>query len=155
MPAGTARASKSRRPAEFEADLDQAWEVLTDYNRLSEFIPGMQTSKIVVRNGHNVVVDQRGEARLLFFVFPIRARLAIEEHPYWRIVSRAIEGNFKELRGAYNLEAHGRRVRLHYSGRCTPDFGIPPLIGTILVRNMIEKRFRRDGGRDSAKTAFA
>lgn len=127
--------------SEIEADLDQAWEVLTDYDRLSEFIPGMRTSQIVARNDRNVVVDQRGETSLLFFTFPIHVRLAIEEHPYRRIVARAIEGNFKEFRGAYDLKAHGRRVRLHYSGRLTPNFSIPPLIGTILVRNTVEKRF--------------
>jgi hypothetical protein len=30
---------------------------------------------------------------------------------------------------------------LHYTGSLTPDFSIPPLIGTILVRNTVEKRF--------------
>ncbi len=127
--------------SEFEADLDQAWEVLTDYDRFSDFIPGMQTSQIVARHERNVVVDQRGEASLLFFTFPIRVRLAIEEYPYRRIVSRAIEGDFRELRGTYDLEAHGRRVRFHYSGRLTPNFSIPPLISTILVRHIVEKRF--------------
>ena len=127
--------------SEFEADLKQAWEVLTDYDRFSDFIPGMQTSQIVARHAHNVVVDQRGEASLLFFTFPIRVRLAIEEYPYRRIVSHAIEGDFREFRGAYDLEANGRRVRLHYSGQCTPNFSIPPLISTILVSHIVEKRF--------------
>ena len=126
---------------EFEADLDQVWGVLTDYDRFADFIPGMQISHIVARHQRNVVVDQRGEVSLLFFTFPIRLRLAIEEYPYRRIVSRAIEGDFKEFRGVYDLEAHGRRIRLHYSGQVTPNFSVPPLISTILVRHMVEKRF--------------
>ena len=127
--------------SEFEADLKQAWEVLIDYDRFSDFIPGMQTSQIIARDEHNVVVDQRGEASLLFFTFPIRVRLAIEEYPYRRVVSRAIGGDFREFRGVYDLEAHGLQVRLHYAGQCTPNFRIPPLISTILVRRMVEKRF--------------
>lgn len=127
--------------AEFEADLDQAWEVLTDYDRLAEFIPGMQASRVVSRSGGNVVVDQRGEARLLFFSFPIQVRLAIEEHPHERIVSHVIEGNFKEMHGTYDLQVRGQRVMLRYSGWMTPDFAIPPLIGTLLVRTTVEKRF--------------
>jgi ribosome-associated toxin RatA of RatAB toxin-antitoxin module len=127
--------------AEFEAEVTLAWEVLTDYGRLSEFIPGMRSSRIVSRSNRSVVVDQSGEARLLFLSFPIQVRLEVEEFPYERIVSRAIKGNFKEFRGAYALEARGRRLLLHYTGSLTPDFSIPPLIGTILVRKTVEKRF--------------
>lgn len=127
--------------AEFEAEVTLAWEVLTDYDRLSEFIPGMHWSRIVSRNKHSVIVDQSGEARMLFLAFPIHVRLEVEEFPYERIVSRAIEGNFKEMRGAYTLEVRGRRLLLHYIGSLTPDFSVPPLIGTILVRKTVEKRF--------------
>ena len=127
--------------AEFEAEVTLAWEVLTDYDRLSEFIPGMHSSRTVSRSKRSVIVDQSGEARLLFLSYPIKVRLEVEEFPYERIVSRAIGGNFKELRGAYTLEARGRHLVLHYTGSLTPDFGIPPLIGTILIRNTVAKRF--------------
>jgi ribosome-associated toxin RatA of RatAB toxin-antitoxin module len=127
--------------AEIPAQVDVAWEVLTDYDRLAEFIPGMTESRVVSRAGRSVVVDQRGKAGLLFFTFPIEVRLEIEESPYGRIESRAIRGNFRELTGAYDLQVRGDRLSLRYSGRLTPDFGIPPLIGTLLVRNTVEKRF--------------
>jgi len=127
--------------SEFEAEVTLAWEVLTDYERLAEFIPGMRSSRIVSRSKRNVVVDQSGEARLLFISFPMQVRLEIQEFPYERIVSRAIAGNFKELHGTYTLEARGRRLHLRYTGTLTPDFRIPPLIGTFLIRNTVEKRF--------------
>lgn len=128
--------------AEFEAGVELAWAVLTDYDRLAEFIPGMKQSRVVSREGLQVVVDQSGEASLLFFTFPIQVRLAIEEHPFDRVESRAISGNFRELSGNYLLEVHGTRLLLRYSGRMTPDFAVPPLIGTLLVRNTVAKRFR-------------
>lgn len=127
--------------AEFEAEVPVAWDVLTDYDRLSEFIPGMHSSRVVSRSKGSVIVDQSGETRLLFFSFPMQVRLEVEEFPYERIVSRAIEGNFKELSGSYILEPRGRRLLLRYTGSMTPGFSIPPLIGTILVRNNVEKRF--------------
>lgn len=128
--------------AEFEAGLELAWAALTDYDRLAEFIPGMHESRVVSRSHNAVVVDQSGEASLLFFSFPIQVRLAIEERPFEQIDSRAIDGNFRELVGSYHLEARGSRVRLRYAGRMTPDFAIPPLIGTLLVRNTAARRFR-------------
>jgi ribosome-associated toxin RatA of RatAB toxin-antitoxin module len=128
--------------AELEADPVQAWAALTDYDRLSEFIPGMNESRVVSRDGNNVIVDQSGEARLLFFTFPMRVRLAIVEQAFDRIDSRAIDGNFKELTGTYHIETLEARLLLRYSGSMTPDFAVPPLIGTLLVRNIVTQRFR-------------
>ena len=127
--------------AQIEADVADAWKVLTAYDRLAEFIPGMQESRVVLRDGSKVVIDQRGEASLLFFTFPMRVRLAIEEFPNDRIVSNAIAGNFKELHGVYHLQAWDAGLRLRYEGRFTPDFGVPPLIGTLVVRSTVERRF--------------
>jgi len=58
-----------------------------------------------------------------------------------RIASIAIAGNFKELTGVYLLQAHDTGMRLRYEGKFTPDFGFPPLLGTLIVRNTAEKRF--------------
>lgn len=127
--------------AQIDADVADAWKVLTDYDRLAEFIPGMLESRIVSRKGSSVVVDQRGETSLLFLTFPMRVRLAIEEQPYERIVSNAISGNFKELHGVYYLQARDAGMRLRYEGKFTPDFGFPPLLGTLIVRATVERRF--------------
>ncbi len=128
--------------AEIEADMADTWKVLTDYGRLAEFIPGMLESRVVSRDGSRVVVDQRGEASLLFLTFPMHVRLAIEERPYERIVSTAIAGNFRELHGVYYLQARGAKLQLRYEGKFTPDFGFPPLLGTLIVRTTAERRFR-------------
>jgi hypothetical protein len=32
-------------------------------------------------------------------------------------------------------------VQLRYEGTFTPDFGVPPLVGTLLMRSTLEKRF--------------
>ncbi|HWA14133.1 MAG TPA: SRPBCC family protein [Burkholderiales bacterium] len=128
--------------ATFEAGIPVAWEVLTDYDRLPSFIPGMHSSRLLSREGNRAVVQQRGEAGLLFFRFPIEVRLSIEEHAPHAMLSQATAGNFRELNGAYRLEAEGARTRLSYHGRFTPDFDIPPLIGTMVVRHTLEQRFR-------------
>lgn len=127
--------------ADIEADRWRAWEVLTDYDRLAQFIPGMTSSRVMSRDGNTVVVEQNGEATLLFFRFPMQVRLAIEEYPPDRIESRAVTGSFKSLQGTYFLETHGTLLRLRYAGQFTPDFNVPPLIGTYLVRNILRKRF--------------
>ena len=127
--------------AQIDANVAQAWGVLTDYDALPDFIPGLRESRVVSRDGSNVVVDQSGETRLLFFTFPMRVRLTIEEFPYERIVSSAIAGNFKQMNGVYYLQARNAGVNLRYEGKFTLDFSLPPFIGTLAVRNTVEKRF--------------
>jgi hypothetical protein len=128
--------------AEVEGTVDRAWQVLTDYGRLAEIVPDLQSSRVISREGNRVVVEQKGEARLLFFSFPLDIRLAITEYPTEWIVSRAIAGNFQEMQGTYRLEAREGRVSLRYSGRMVPGFDVPPLIGTLVLRRNVERTFR-------------
>ncbi len=127
--------------AEFAADRYRVWQVLTDYNHLADFIPGMRVSRILERRRGTVIVEQKGDVRLLFVTYPIEVTLAIEEFPHGRIVSRAVSGNFLEMHNAYYLEAQQERIRLRYAGRMTPDFLVPPLIGTIMFRKNVEAQF--------------
>jgi len=128
--------------AEFEGSLARTWQVLTDYGRFAEFVPDLQVSRVISREGSNAVVEQKGEARLLFFSYPVDVRLAVTEFPHERIVSQAIAGNFREMRCTYTLEMREGRVLLRYSGRLVPDFYVPPLIGTLVLRSHVESTFR-------------
>jgi len=127
--------------AELEGSVLAAWQVLTDYERLHEFIPNLRASRVVERGRGEVIVEQKGEARFLFFSYPLEVRFAISEFPYGRIVSRAVGGSFRELSGTYLVEAQRGRVRLRYSGRLAPDFYVPPLVGTWLLRSHVEETF--------------
>ena len=127
--------------ADFEGTIAQTWQVLTDYDRLAEFIPNLRTSRVIARTRDGVTVEQKGEARLLFFSYPIEVQLAVTEFPHGKVVSRAVAGNFKEMSGTYTLETREGRVQLRYSGRMAPDFFVPPLIGTWILRHNVETTF--------------
>ncbi|HKA38633.1 MAG TPA: SRPBCC family protein [Burkholderiales bacterium] len=127
--------------AEIAVGVARAWEVLTDYNRLAEFVPDLHESRVVSRKGDNAVVEQKGAARFLFFSYPIEVRLAVTEHPRQRIESRAVAGNFRELRSVYTLEPREGGVRLRYHGRLVPDFQLP-LFHTYVLKSNVEATFR-------------
>jgi hypothetical protein len=127
--------------AEIDADLLQTWRVLTDYDHLSAFIPGMHVSRVLAREGNNVVLEQKGEAWLLFLAFPLEVRLAVTEYPHRRIVARAVAGSFREMAGTYFLDRRDSHVVLRYQGRMVPDFLVPPLIGTLVLRRDVERQF--------------
>lgn len=128
--------------AEFEGDVARTWQVLTDYDRIAEFVPNLEMSRVVSRGRNSAVVEQKGEARMLIFSYPINVRLAVTEHPHERVESHAISGNFREMRNAYSLEQRQGRVLLRYTGHLVPDFFIPPLIGTLALRRNVEETFR-------------
>ena len=127
--------------AAFAGTIAQTWQVLTDYDHLATFIPDMSVSRVTGRSGDAVTVEQKGEARLLFWSYPIEVKLAVTEFPPGKVVSRAVAGSFKEMSGAYELESQAGLVRMRYSGRVVPGFFMPPLIGTWVLRRHVETAF--------------
>jgi len=128
--------------AQLKANPRIAWEVLTDYGHLAEFIPDIRSSRVLQRNPDGVLVEQKGEFSFLFFRQPIEVTMAVSEQPPRRIVARAVAGNLKDMEGSYELQASEAGVRLTYFGRFVPDFFLPPLIGMPIVRRSLERRFR-------------
>lgn len=118
------------------------WDTLTDYNRLSEFIPGMHKSRIVEWRGNEAIVEQLGEAKFLFFRFPIDVTVGSASLPPDAIKVRVIKGNLKRLEGGYRIERlDDTRVVLRWSGLIEPDAILPPLLGEAVMRSNIEDQF--------------
>jgi ribosome-associated toxin RatA of RatAB toxin-antitoxin module len=127
--------------ATMAASAAQAWEVLTDYASLPRFIPGLASSIVHLRAGSRVLVEQKGEARFFIFSYPIDVRLEIMESPHDWITSRGVGGTLRRMSGRYDLRASRGGTVLRYSGELEPDFDLPPLIGTLAVRTMVEEQF--------------
>ena len=131
-----------RARAIVEAPLATVWATLTDYERLPEFVPGIRKSKVIARRGPTATVEQSGEARFLFFTYPIEVTVDSTERPPFIEVKR-ISGNVKHLEGRYETEVleGGRKVLLRWNGAIAPDVSLPPLIGEVLMRLSIEDQF--------------
>jgi ribosome-associated toxin RatA of RatAB toxin-antitoxin module len=119
------------------------WQVLTDYARLPEFVPGLSKSVVRLREGNRVLLEQSGEARFLMFSFPIEVQLEVVEWPPDWIASRAIGGNLRRMNGRYELRPDAARgtVLLLYFGEIVPDFALPRFIGAVALRSSIEQQF--------------
>ncbi len=132
-----------RAQAVVDASPALVWSVLTDYADLPQFIPGISRSIVRKRDGNHLVVEQSGEAHFLFFSFPVEVTYDVVQEPYAWVVSRAISGNLRRMRGRYDLEAEagGRTCFLRYEGEIEPDFSLPPLFGTAALRGMAQAQF--------------
>src|SRR5258708_39639703 len=54
-----------------QVDARTAWEVLSDYDHLAQFIPDMKSSRVVSRDGNRVLVEQKGEFGFFFYRQPV------------------------------------------------------------------------------------
>lgn len=117
------------------------WQVLTDYERLPEFVPGLHRSRIVMRAGNRLLLEQHGELRVLFFSVPIEIRLEVEERFPDVIVSRSVAGSVRSMSGRYDLVESGDGTEFRYRGDVVADFGLPRFIGEFVLRSYAEAQF--------------
>jgi carbon monoxide dehydrogenase subunit G len=119
------------------------WAVISDYDRLAEFIPDMRSSRVIRRDGDQVLIEQTGEFGFLFFRQPVEVRLSVAESPPRRIVAHAVGGNLQSLEGRYAIESlPGGEVRLNYSGRLVPGFDVPRFVSRMAVRSTMARQFQ-------------
>jgi len=118
------------------------WQVLTDYESLPKFIPGITRSVVRERRAERMFVEQSGEARFLIFSFPIEVRLEVTENAPDSVVSRAVAGNLRRMDGRYDLSGEAAGVtQVRYRGVIEPSFSLPPLVGVAALRAMAEEQF--------------
>jgi ribosome-associated toxin RatA of RatAB toxin-antitoxin module len=118
-----------------------AWEVLTDYEHYADFVPDLNSSRVLERAGNVAIVEQKGVAGFFLFHFPLEVKLLVTEYPFDRVTSSAIGGNFKNMTGTYQLVLDGERLRVSYVGRLVPSFRLPPFLGVTAIRIGVEKQF--------------
>jgi carbon monoxide dehydrogenase subunit G len=129
--------------ADMEVEARTVWAVISDYDNLADFIPHMRSSRVLRRDGDQVLIEQTGEFGFLFFRQPVEVRLSVAESPPRRIVAHAVGGNLQSLEGRYAIESlPGGEVRLNYSGRLVPGFDVPRFVSRMAVRSTMARQFQ-------------
>ena len=135
------------------ADIARSWKVLTDYDRLAEFVPNLARSQVSSSEGNERIVTQHGFAQFLFIRQNIDLVLHVTEQPMDAIDIRLVSGNMREYQARWELQAlpptrqagedgPDGRTRISYAGIIAPDFYVPTLFGATLMkrdlRNMLK-----------------
>jgi hypothetical protein len=143
-----------RARAEIMADPRTAWETITDYERLRDFVPDVERSRVVTRDGNRLVVEHRGAFHLFFIEIPVRVRLAVQHEPFERVIARSqpgtVDGAAQTLRdfsGTYVLTVVGRDrragVQLDYESRFELSEPLPPILGELFGTAMVQRGMRQ------------
>jgi ribosome-associated toxin RatA of RatAB toxin-antitoxin module len=132
------------------------WRVLTDYENLQRFVPGMQSSRIVSGRGEPLLLEQKGESGVLFFKLTTTTVSRIFETPESEIRFDLVSGNLKRMQGSWTLTPHDHAISVGYRAELVPEFDVPPLIGPAVmaqnVKAMVEGVALEIGRRRLAST---
>lgn len=120
------------------------WRILTDYNRMAEFVPDLRSARVISRSGDLAVVEQFGSAQVLFFRRDIHLVVQVRERPMTHIDVTQLDGDMKVYRCSWQLvpvPATGG-TRVVYSGTIAPNFYVPGMFGAKLIRSDVGRMMR-------------
>ena len=112
----------------------QAWAVLTDFDNMHKFSPGVLSSKITGGTGNNLHVSQKRISRYGFFTFSLDSVREINLIPFAKIHERMISGNMRKMEETTQLLPEGDQTRINYRVVCIPGSWIPPLAGEVFIK---------------------
>jgi ribosome-associated toxin RatA of RatAB toxin-antitoxin module len=115
------------------------WRILTDYNSLADYVPDLQSARVMSRDGDKVIIEQLGTTHFLFFTRPIHLIVQAKEQGQNRIDVSLVEGDMKVYRCSWELRPDGSGTKLVYNATIEPKFYVPGMVGTSLVRKDIAR----------------
>lgn len=125
---------------EAQAPAELCYAVIADFDRLAEFIPDLQSSRIVSAPGQPLRLRQVGETRGGFSRYSIDVTLALTVDPPRRIDFRRVDGNLALMEGNWQVSGDTGSCAVDYHATLQPSFWVPPLLGPVIVRHRVERQ---------------
>ena len=135
LPQGVRRLAVQLRT---DQTVDHLWQVLTDYEGLSDFIPNLSSSKLIERSGNQVTLAQIGSQQLVLGLkFSAEVKLELTEHrPEGLLQFRMLKGDFRRFEGAWRLQSVPDQTLVFYELTVQGCLGMPVAL--------IEQRLQQD-----------
>lgn len=119
----------------------EAWDVLTDYDHMAQFVSNLESSSILSRSGNTLQVVQKGKASRGPLTFAFDNVREILLSPYHEIRSRLLSGNLKASDFITRVVDEGSNVRILNHGEFIADVWVPPVIGPAMIKAETKKQF--------------
>ena len=115
-----------------------AWAVLTDYEHVPEFVPGMRVSRIIEQSGNTRVLEQQGEMMANNMRMFYLGTLRVVEEPSSKLSIQFLSGTFQNMQGEWTLQ--GKRAPVTIGYQLNYDTGTPypsPIMIAMLQQQVI------------------
>lgn len=119
----------------------EAWAVLTDFERMPAFVPNLESSKVLQRNGKTVVIEQKGSMRLGMLPIHYESTRQIDIAPYQSIRSHTLSGDTR-LESVMVLTPAGGGTLLSYHATAASDLPVPNSLVSSYLGGMLESQFK-------------
>jgi hypothetical protein len=113
--------------AQFSAPVSarQAYAVLTDHDRMKEFLADLDESRILSRTNNSLLVRQVGKVRLGWFAIPFKYVRRVELYPDTRLVSHIVSGSVKKGDVTTSLNESNGRTTVTYDSEAVMGYWLP------------------------------
>lgn len=132
--------------------------VLTDYEEIPRFMPGLKTSVVRERSAGRVVIEQEAVSRMMMFSKRIYLLLQVNETSDTLIFRDCAGRSFEIYEGAWRLTERDGETVIRYELRAKPTFDVPEfLLRRLLARDakmMIDGLRREIAARQVAASAL-
>ncbi|XP_077248836.1 polyketide cyclase/dehydrase/lipid transporter isoform X2 [Tasmannia lanceolata] len=124
------------------SDVESVWNVLTDYEKLADFIPNLISSgRIPCPHPGRIWLEQRGLQGALYWHIEARVVLDLQEFPNSAnncdLHFSMVDGDFKKFEGKWSVKAGERSSMstLSYEVNVIPRFNFPAILLERIIRS--------------------
>ena len=133
-----------------------ALAVLTDYEQIPRFMPGVETSIVLERASGLVIVEQEAVSHMMMFSKRVHLVLEITEGVDTLIFRDRSGRSFARYEGAWRLCEENGHTQIQYELTAQPSFDVPQFLLKRLLRRdagqMIEELRREIADRSAPQT---
>nr|BAJ93672.1 predicted protein [Hordeum vulgare subsp. vulgare] len=124
------------------ADVDTVWRIITDYERLADFVPNLvHSGRIPCPHEGRIWLEQRGLQQALYWHIEARVVLDLREVPDAvdgrELHFSMVDGDFKKFEGKWSVRAGPRSASaiLLYEVNVIPRFNFPAIFLERIIRS--------------------
>jgi carbon monoxide dehydrogenase subunit G len=118
-----------------------AWEVLTDFEHMAQWVPNVRASRVLKRERNSVTVEQHGLARYGALGFPYTSRRRIEMVEPLTVRSIQVEGSMRRFDSLMTLEPDEKGTRLTYHLEMVPGLVARAVLSRSFLEHELAEQF--------------
>jgi ribosome-associated toxin RatA of RatAB toxin-antitoxin module len=123
------------------ADRSIAWDVLSDFDHMTEFLPNLTSSRVLQRDGDRLLVQQSGRMEFGAVRMPWQSDREVQLTPQTVIHSRQLRGNMQRVESVARFSDVPGGTRVDYRVEMVPKLWMPESVAAPMMRDSMERQF--------------
>jgi Polyketide cyclase / dehydrase and lipid transport len=119
----------------------EAWNVLTDFDAMSAFVPNLDTSRVTARNGERLRVEQTGVARWGPLAHAFSMVREVELEPMQLVRSRSLSESPMQVRSQTRFASVAGGTEIRHHVEISLDTWMPAALIEPFLRHEVREQF--------------